>query len=181
MGEDDEYCVAAVDGTPGKALCSRSSPTNATLERSNMSSECVFCRIAARRINAYVVHEDDRLVAFLDRGPIRIGHIQIVPRDHFPYFDEAPAEIVCAIALLGQRIALALKKLYGVPRVAFLFTGGDIPHLHAHVVPMHEKTDITSRRYIAEDHVTFRAIPEVAASELARTADEVRHALKGVG
>jgi histidine triad (HIT) family protein len=128
-----------------------------------------------------VVHEDDRLVAFLDRGPIRTGHIQIVPRDHFPYFDEAPAEIVCSIVLLGQRIALALKKLYGVPRVAFLFTGGDIPHLHAHVVPMHENTDITSRRYIAEDRVTFRAIPEVAASELARTADEVRHALTDVG
>ncbi len=69
----------------------------------------------------------------------RSEHIQIVPRDHFRCFDEAPAEIVCAIVLLGQRIALALKKLYGVPRVAFLFTGGDIPHLHAHVVPMHER------------------------------------------
>jgi histidine triad (HIT) family protein len=145
-----------------------------------MSNECEFCRIAARRINAYVVHEDDRLVAFLDRRPIRAGHIQIVPRDHFPYFDEAPAEIVCAITLLGQRIAVAVKKLYGVPRVAFLFTGSDIPHLHAHVVPMHDKTDITSRRYIAEDRVTFRAIPEVAASELARTADEVRNALTDV-
>jgi histidine triad (HIT) family protein len=154
---------------------------HARLERSDMSNECVFCQIAARRINAHVVHEDDRLVAFLDRGPIRTGHIQIVPRDHFPYFDEAPAEIVCSIVLLGQRIALALKKLYGVPRVAFLFTGGDIPHLHAHVVPMHEKTDITSRRYIAEDRLTFRAIPEVAASELARTTDEVRHALTDVG
>jgi histidine triad (HIT) family protein len=30
-------------------------------------------------------------VAFLDRGPIRTGHVQIIPRDHFPYFDEAPA------------------------------------------------------------------------------------------
>jgi histidine triad (HIT) family protein len=46
---------------------------------------------------------------------------------------------------------------------------------------MHEKTDITSRRYIAEDRVTFRAIPEVAASELARTANEVRNALTDVG
>ena len=92
---------------------------NERLERSDVSNECVFCRIAARRINAYVVHED-RLVAVLDRGPIRTGHIQIAPRDHFRCFDEAPAEIVCAIVLLEQRIALALKKLYGAPRVAFL-------------------------------------------------------------
>jgi hypothetical protein len=48
-----------------------------------------------------------------------------------------------------------MKALYGVPRVAFLFTGGD--HAHAHVVPMHEKTDITSQRYIAEEKLTFAA------------------------
>ena len=34
--------------------------------------------------------------------------------------------------------------------VAFLFTGGDVAHAHAHVVPMHEKTGITSRRCFAE-------------------------------
>src|SRR5258708_5425766 len=111
----------------------------------------------------------------------RSEHVQMVARDHFGCLEEAPAEIVCAIVLLGQRIALALKKLYGVPRVAFLFTGGDIPHLHAHVVPMHEKTDITSRRYIVEDRVTFRVIPEAAASQLARTADDVRHAFTDAG
>src|SRR5882762_10257070 len=66
---------------------------NARLERGDMSNECVFCRIAARWINAYVVHEDERLVAFLDRGPIRTGHVQIVPRDHFPYFGGGFVEI----------------------------------------------------------------------------------------
>ena len=40
-----------------------------------------------------------------------------------------------------------MKAVYNVNRVAFLFTGGDVPHAHAHVIPMHEKTDITSARY----------------------------------
>jgi histidine triad (HIT) family protein len=146
-----------------------------------MGSECLFCRIAAGQIHAHVVHEDHRLVAFLDRGPIRTGHVQIVPRDHFAYFEDAPPEIVCSIVHLGQRVARALKKLYDVPRVAFLFTGGDIEHVHAHVVPLHEKTDITSRRYIVEERVTFRAMPEATASELARTAEQVRDALAEVG
>ena len=146
-----------------------------------MSTECLFCRIATRQVHSHVIHEDERLLAFLNLGPIRTGHVQIVPREHFDYFDGAPPEIVCAIVLLGQRIARALKKLYGVPRVAFLFTGGDIAHVHAHVVPMHEKTDITSRRYIAEEHVTFRDIPAAAASELSRTAEEIRDALVQIG
>ena len=49
---------------------------------------------------------------------------------------------------VGQRLARKLKSVYRVDRVAFLFTGGDVSHVHAHVVPLHEKTDITSARYI---------------------------------
>jgi histidine triad (HIT) family protein len=146
-----------------------------------MATDCVFCRIARREIAAHIVHEDDRLIAFLDRGPIRPGHTQIVPRDHFPYFDEAPSEVVCAIAQMGQKIARALKRLYRVPRVAFLFTGADIDHVHAHVVPMLEKTDITSRRYIIEDAVTFRAMPQASEVELASSAEALRMALAGLG
>jgi histidine triad (HIT) family protein len=146
-----------------------------------MATDCVFCRIARREIAAHIVHEDDRLIAFLDRGPIRPGHTQIVPRDHFPYFDEAPSEVVCAIAHTAQKIARALKGLYRVPRVAFLFTGADIAHVHAHVVPILEKTDITSRRYIIEDAVTFRAMPQTSEVELASSAEALRMALAGLG
>ena len=146
-----------------------------------MTTDCVFCRIARREIVAHIVHEDDRLIAFLDRGPIRPGHTQIVPRDHFPYFDEAPSDVICAIAHMGQKIARALKRLYRVPRVAFLFSGADIAHVHAHVVPMLEKTDITSRRYIVEDAVTFRAMPQASDVELASSAEALRMALAGSG
>lgn len=58
-----------------------------------MAAECVFCRIAKREVAAHIVYEDDRLMAFLDRGPIRPGHTQIVPKQHFACFDETPAEL----------------------------------------------------------------------------------------
>lgn len=66
--------------------------------------------------------------------------------------------IACRIIHLGQCLACALKPLYRVPRVAFLFTGADYGRTYAHVIPMHEKTDITSRRYIAEEILTFRNV-----------------------
>ncbi|HEY6255350.1 MAG TPA: hypothetical protein VIY51_06100, partial [Xanthobacteraceae bacterium] len=65
-----------------------------------------------------------------------------------------------------------------VPRVAFLFTGGDIAHVHAHAVPIHEPTDITSRRYIVEETVTFRPMPPASEEELVRTACDLRRALE---
>ena len=45
-----------------------------------MTSDCLFCRIGHREVAAHIVYEDERLLAFLDRGPIRPGHTQIVPR-----------------------------------------------------------------------------------------------------
>jgi histidine triad (HIT) family protein len=139
--------------------------------------ECVLCRIARREMQAHVVYEDEKLLAFLDIGPIRPGHSQIIPKQHFPYFDQAPPDVIAAIVLVGQRLATAMKRFYGVERVAFMFTGGDIAHVHAHVVPMHEKTDITSRQYIVEDEITFRARPRAADAELAAVASSLRQAL----
>jgi histidine triad (HIT) family protein len=62
--------------------------------------------------------------------------------------------------------------------VAFLFTGGDIAHVHAHAVPIHERTDITSRRYIVEETVTFRGLPPASDAGLASTACDLRGALE---
>lgn len=73
------------------------------------------------------------------------------------------------------------KRLYCVQRVAFLFTGGDIPHAHAHLVPMVEGTDITSRRYIREETLTFAEIPMPPPAELAKVAKEVRTAMEEGG
>ena len=111
-------------------------------------ADCVFCRIASGVVPAIIVHEDTELVAFLDRGPIRPGHTQIIPRIHVPTFELLPAPLAAMITDLGQQLARRMKEVYGVERVAFLFTGGDVAHVHAHVVPMHEKNDITSARYI---------------------------------
>ena len=74
-----------------------------------------------------------------------------MPKAHFPYFDDLPGDLASSIVVLGQKLATAMKRLYAVQRAAFLFTGGDVAHVHAHVVPMHRRTDITSRRYIAEE------------------------------
>jgi histidine triad (HIT) family protein len=142
------------------------------------SSPCPFCRIARREIPAHIIYEDEYLVAFLDTGPIRPGPVQIIPRDHYRAFDELTAELASRIIILGQRLARILKSNYEVTRAAFLFTGGDIAHAHAHVVPMVAPTDITSRRYIADEAITFQPIAKASEEELGRIAFTLRDALR---
>ena len=138
---------------------------------------CIFCKIAARQANSHVIFEDADIMAFLDLGQIRPGHTQIIPKEHVPYFDDLSPELSGKILALGQRLAKIMKRIYSVPRVGFCFTGGDIAHAHAHVVPMHEKTDITSARYIAERNVTFQDLPQTPDAELYKCASILREEL----
>jgi histidine triad (HIT) family protein len=138
---------------------------------------CTFCQIATGQRLADVVYEDALVMAFLDIHPIRPGHTQVICRDHVPYFDELPHDIASRILDVSKRIARVMKASLGVQRVAFLFTGSDVAHAHAHVVPMHDQTDITSRRYIAEKNLTFRSTPLASAEELAATAAMLRSCL----
>lgn len=138
------------------------------------ADRCLFCEIAAGRIPAHRVAETENLVAFLDIAPVRPGHVQIVPRTHHAYFDDLPAELAAEIVQLGQRVAKALKAIYGVKRVAFMFTGNDLAHAHAHLIPMVRPDDVTSRRYIAEEVVTYRDPPRPHQEERADTASRIR-------
>ncbi len=138
---------------------------------------CHLCAIAANG-HDHEVWSDDHVIAYLDWGPIREGHLQIVPRAHHATFDVTPPDLAAHVLNVGQRLARMQKRVYGVDRVAFLFSGGDIPHTHAHLVPMIEKTDITSRQYIQESELTFAPIPRPSLAALEGTRNKLRAALE---
>lgn len=141
------------------------------------TTRCLFCEIANKKIPSHTVYEDDAVYAFLDINPIRPGHTLIVSRAHHAYFDDLPPELAGRITFVGQQIARSLKAIYGVNRAGFMFTGTDIAHTHAHVLPLVSPVDITSRRYIAEEKLTFQATPRMPDDELAEVARQLRQSL----
>lgn len=143
-----------------------------------MSDDCIFCRIGAGMAPSHEVYASKEVKAFLDINPVRLGHVQIVPRQHYPYFDDLPPRLAAEMFTLAQRLAPVLKQLFGVPRVGLLFSGGDIRHAHGHVIPLAEASDITSRRYIVEEVVTFTSTPRVPDDVLATTAANIRRSLE---
>lgn len=88
------------------------------------------------------------MIALLDIAPIRPGHTVILPRSHVETFERLPTPLAGRIVDLGQQLARRMKELYKVERVAFFFTGTDVAHAHGHVVPLRERMDVTSARYI---------------------------------
>ena len=141
--------------------------------------ECLFCRIARGEVPARVVYQSENVITFLDIRPIRSGHVLIVPREHFPFYDDLRPEVANEVMRVAQRLAPALRAGFQVERVGLFFTGVDIAHAHAHVVPMVEPTDVTSRRYIAEETLTFRPPALAPAAELDASAELIKRGLVG--
>ncbi|MEW6542559.1 MAG: histidine triad nucleotide-binding protein [Nitrospirota bacterium] len=109
-------------------------------------SDCIFCKIAEKKIPAKVVHEDDRCLAFDDINPQAPIHTLVIPKRHA----SSIAELTEADAgLLGHLMltAGAVAKQKGIAESGYrvvLNTGRNggqtVFHLHVHLLggrPMH--------------------------------------------
>lgn len=142
-----------------------------------MTNDCLFCRIARGEIACHAVHEDEDVLAFLDIHPVRPGHTLVIPRAHYPWFEDTPPELAGKIMTLSQRLAREMKALYPVERVALLYTGIHVNHAHAHVVPMHHRHDITSAVYLEQGIEAFTLPAQPPAQELEGIAAALRSRL----
>ncbi len=103
------------------------------------ASNCLFCKIGAREIEADIVHESDNVVAFRDINPQAPTHILLIPKDHI----ESVAAITGAQAKLLAEIvesAIHLARAEGLEDGWRLVTnvgadaGQSVPHLHFHLL-----------------------------------------------
>ena len=152
-------------------------PPHSNFEEETSTSACLFCAIANRKAPAHIVYEDHDFLAFLDINPIRPGHVQLIPCTHHAYFDDLSSDLAARMMQLGQRLARAMKAVHKVERVGFVFTGSDIAHVHAHLVPLIGHADITSTAYIEQKDLRFVNAPQASWGELIGQAELLKSAL----
>lgn len=104
---------------------------------------CLFCRLARRQGEVSIVHEDERVVVFMDIQPVVRGHMLVVPRAHATDLAELDAEDGAALFRVAQRAAAALRSSILRCEGVNLFladgeaAGQDVFHVHLHVLPRH--------------------------------------------
>jgi histidine triad (HIT) family protein len=101
-------------------------------------SACVFCDIIAGRVPTYPVFEDERVLAFLDHRPLLPGHVLVVPKMHYPAFEDLPQDEVGPLFVVVQRLARAVETSMSAEGsfVAInIRISQSVPHLHVHAVP----------------------------------------------
>lgn len=105
-----------------------------------MTSDCIFCKIAAGEMDSTMVFEDDKCVAFEDLNPQAPTHILIIPKEHISSMDEAESnhsELLGHLLLTGANIARE-KGFAGRGYRTVINTnsagGQTVFHLHVHLL-----------------------------------------------
>lgn len=115
--------------------------------------ECFGCRLANKSLPVYVIYEDPYVCCFLDHNPFNEGHILILPKNHYRYFDELDEKTAFFIMKAIKICSKVVKKLYKPDGISVIQNGGtfdDLTHLHIHIVPRYKGQDFADF-YIEDD------------------------------
>lgn len=102
---------------------------------------CDFCKIINKEIDAFIVHETDKNIVFLDYAPINEGHVLIVPKIHKSSILNMPNETLAEINEIIKKIVAIYEKEYGAKSYSIMQNGGeccDYGHYHMHVFPRYK-------------------------------------------
>ena len=106
--------------------------------------ECLFCSIIDKKIEGYVVYEDNEYIGVLDINPANKGHVLVMPKDHIAFSTQI--EDSGRLFDIANKIA---KKIYDVFKTGcniFVANGAEagqrLNHLVIHVIPRFQNDGI---------------------------------------
>ena len=103
-----------------------------------MAEQTLFDKIVAREIPAYIVWEDDAYCAFLTPFANTPGVTVVVPKQNpGDYIFDLDDNQISGLMTAAKKVAKAIEKALQVERVAVVFEGEAVPHVHAKLYPMH--------------------------------------------
>ena len=119
---------------------------------------CIFCKIIRGEIPSYKVYEDDNFLAFLDIHPQSVGHVQVIPKQHYRWVWQVPN--VGDYLEVVRKIAVAQQKAFDTEWVLSKIVGDEVQHAHIWVYPNREvkgdkmdfETNLSKLRFQVESH-----------------------------
>ncbi len=124
----------------------------------------IFTKIIAGKIPSYKVAENDEFYAFLDIHPNAKGHTLVVPKkEEDKIFDLDQTEYTLLMQF-AYRVAKAIEKAVPCERVGMSVIGLEVPHVHVHLIPLHNMADAT---FSKKEKLTAEEFDNIA-KEIAR-------------
>ena len=103
-------------------------------------ADTIFSRIIRGEVPCHKVYEDDRVLAFLDVGPLSEGHTLVIPKERKAFLHDLSDESAAAIGRVLPRLARAVMRATGATAYNILQNNGSaahqvVMHVHFHIIP----------------------------------------------
>ncbi len=100
----------------------------------------IFAKILDGEIPCYRIYEDEHVLAFLDVGPLALGHTLVIPKERKAFLHELSDDQSAALGRVLPRIARAVLKSTGATAYNVLQNNGAeahqaVFHVHFHIIP----------------------------------------------
>jgi histidine triad (HIT) family protein len=108
-------------------------------------ADTIFSKIVRGEIPCHKVYEDDKVLAFLDIGPLSEGHTLVVPKEPAATLDQLSDESAAAIGRVLPRLCRAVMQATGATAYNVLQNNGPeahqaVFHVHFHIIPKYGAT-----------------------------------------
>jgi histidine triad (HIT) family protein len=106
-------------------------------------ADTIFGKIIRGEVPCHRIYEDDKVLAFLDIGPLSRGHTLVIPKEPAVTLDQLSDESAAAIGRVLPRICRAVLKATGATAFNLLQNNGSrahqaVFHVHFHIIPKYE-------------------------------------------
>lgn len=108
-----------------------------------MKEDCIFCKLANGVIPTNVLFEDDIVTVFFDASPASMGHVLIVPKEHFDNVYSLDENTAGHIFQVAVKIANAIKETLDIDGLNIVQNNGEaagqtVFHFHMHIIPRYK-------------------------------------------
>ena len=120
----------------------------------------IFTKIVAGEIPCYKVAEDEHHLAFLDINPNTAGHTLCIPKKETDRLMDLEAQAYSDLMNFSRKVALALRQVVQCKRIGMSVIGLEVPHVHAHLIPLNEMSDATFQKKITMSQEAFESLAQ---------------------
>jgi len=118
----------------------------------------IFTKIINREIPAHIVAENDKFIAFLDVNPNAKGHTLCVPKQETDKIFDMKKDNYLELMSFSYDVAKAIEKTITCKRIGISVIGLEVPHVHVHLIPLNDMSEITFQHKINLNQEEFSEI-----------------------
>ncbi len=134
-------------------------------------SDCIFCKIIKGEIPSSKIFEDEKVLAFLDIGPVNKGHALVIAKEHHETLMDVPDELLKDMIVVVKNVSAAIMKAVQADGISlgmsnYEAAGQLVPHAHFHIMPR-----------LKDDGLKLWPQGKYEEGEMDKYADNIRKAL----